>query len=99
MLDIKELDEDVLAITRLQSKKVIYPDPCIEKGRLQEAKLDVERAMAEERMTPHDAASTPLWLESKKTIMKQMLQANVPVRVSDLLQTMPQLKMVLKCSR
>lgn len=87
MLDVKEPDE-VMAITRLQSKKAVYPDPCMEKERHLEAKADVERAMAEERRASHNIASTPLRSESEKTIIKQMLQTTVLVRVSDLLQTM-----------
>lgn len=94
MLDVKEPDEEVLAITRLQSKKAVYPDPHTEE-RLREAKADVEQAMAEERRASHNTASTPLRSESEKTIIKQMLQTIVPVWMSDLLQMMPQLKMAV----
>lgn len=93
MLDMKE-PEEVLAITRLQSKKAVYLDPRT-KERLRKAKVDIEQAMAEEQRASHNIASTPLRSWSEKTIIKQMLQTTVPIRVSDLLQTMPQLRMAL----
>lgn len=53
MLEVKQSEEDVLAITRLQSKKAMYLDPCMEKERLQEARVDIERAMAKEWKASH----------------------------------------------
>lgn len=95
MLDVKEPEEGVLAIRRLQSKKATYPDPRTEKERLREAKTDIKRAMAEEQRALHPAACTPLRSRPEKTTIKQMLETTIPVRVSDLLQTMPQLRMAL----
>ena len=46
MLEVEE--QEVLAITRAQVKKATYPDPCMEKQRMKEAKTEVELAMAKE---------------------------------------------------
>lgn len=94
ILDIKGPGEEVLVITRLQTKKALYLDLRTEKERLQEPKAHVERAMMEARRVSHEVAST-LWVEFEKTIMRQMMQATVLVWVVDLLQTMSQLKVAL----
>lgn len=73
MLEVKEPEEGVLAVTRLQNKKAKYLDPCTEKERLEEVKPNIERAMAEEQMALHPATNTPLWSGPEKTIIKQML--------------------------
>ena len=87
-------DEEVLAITRAQSKRANYPDPRTEKERFREAKTKVAEAMANEGKN-YKATSTLLQSESEKNIVRQVLHTTIPIKVTDLLQTMPSLKVAL----
>lgn len=95
ILAVEELDEEVLGITRLQTKKAIYLDPRTKKERLRQAKDDVEQAMVDERRASIEVSSTAFWLDSEKNIVRQILQTTILIRVTDVLQTMPQLKMAI----
>lgn len=87
---------EVLAITRSHTRKLIYPDPGTEKGRLKEAQREVEREMSEEWRKPApDKTTNTMRTDSETTIMKQLRQTTVPVRVVDLLQTLPQLRIAI----
>lgn len=43
MLEVTNLEEQVMAVTRLQAKKASYPNPQIEKERLNEAQVVEEQ--------------------------------------------------------
>jgi hypothetical protein len=44
-VNLLNIEEKVLALIRNQAKHAKYPDPRIEKQRLQEAREEIERAM------------------------------------------------------
>ena len=84
-------EKEVLAITRAQTKKATYPDPRTEKERLREAKANIEREMTTERRD-NEVASTSSRTEAENNIIGQILQIEVPIKVKDLLDSMPQLR-------
>ena len=58
-------------------------------------RVDIELAIDAERRALYDVASTLLQLKFEKTTMRHVLQITIPVHVLDVLETMPQLKVVI----
>ena len=83
-------DEEVLAITRKQAK--LYPDPTEEKRRLEEAWTEIEKATQTKiKNTP----GTSLQNCAEQNIVRQILQTEIPIKLNDLILTMPQLRTAL----
>ena len=82
-------EEEVLAITRRQAK--VYPDPAEEKRKLGEAWAEVEKASQAETSQLKDFTDTSARNSAEQNIVLQILQMEVPVKINDLLLTMPQL--------
>lgn len=97
LIDIEgntRVKEAILALTRGQAKEARYPHPRTEKQRMAEAREEIERAMKAQRGETHES-SGPYCTDAKRNIVWQMLQLEVPVKLEDLLHTMPQLGTVL----
>ena len=53
MLDIEEPESEILAITRMQAKKLVYPEATMGKERFQEARKNIQdNMMAEAKARP-----------------------------------------------
>lgn len=83
--------EEVLAITRKQAK--LYPDPTEEKKRLEEARIEIEKGMQLEKSQTKkgDTKGTSMKNCAEQNIIRRLLQNKVPVKLNDLILTMPQL--------
>ena len=81
-------DEEVLAITRKQAK--LYPDPMEEKKKLEEARTEIEKATQAEKLQLKDTTGTSTRNLAEQNIIRQVMQMEVPIKLSDL--TMPQLR-------
>ncbi len=80
-------EKEVLAITREQAKE--YLDPAEEKRKFAEARAKVEKVS--QAATSHDTTGTSTRNSVEQNIVWQILQTEVPVKINDLLLTMPQL--------
>lgn len=86
--------EAILALTRGQAKEARYPHPRTEKQRMTEAREEIERAMKAQRGETHES-SRPYCTDAERNIVRQMLQMEVPVKLEDLLHSIPQLGTML----
>lgn len=91
LLSIETCDEEILAITREQAKKAMYPDAEEEKKRLQQARTELEKQMETEKLQTKDTVDTSKRNLAKQNIIRQVMQMEVPMKLNDLL-TMPQLR-------
>ena len=85
-------EEEVLAITQKQAK--LHPNPTKEKKRLEEARTEIEKATQAKKAHLKDTTDTSA-RNCTKHIIRQILQTEVPVKINDLLLTMPQLRSAL----
>lgn len=76
------IDKEVLAITRKQAK--LYPDPTEEKKRLQEAWAEIEKATQAEKSQLKDTTGTSTRNCVEQNIIRQVMQMEVPIKLSDL---------------
>lgn len=90
-MNIEPTKAEVLAITRAHAKKSTYPDPRTETERVQEARDEITKEMAAQGQNNHKAAS-PSWMRGEERILWQILQLEVPMKIQNLLETVPQLK-------
>ena len=93
MITVGTDEEEVLAITRKQAKE--YPDPAEEKRKFEEARVEIEKASHAETSQLKDTTGTSAQNCAKQNIVQQILQTEVPVKINDLLLTMPQLRTAL----
>lgn len=94
LLSNEMCDENVLAITREQARKAKYPNAEEEKERLQKARTEIEKQMKEEKLQVKDTAETSKRNLAEQSMVKQIMQTEVPIKLNDLL-TMPQLRTAL----
>ena len=81
--------EEVLAITRKQAK--LYPNLTEEKKRLEEVQAEIEKATQAEKSQLKDTTGTSTSNCAEQNIIRQVMQMEVLIKLSDLL-TMPQLR-------
>lgn len=89
MITVKTDKEEVLAITRRKSK--VYPNSTEEKRKLGEARAEIEKATQAKTSQLKDTTSTSARNSEEQNIVRQILQTEIPFKISDLL-TMPQLQ-------
>lgn len=94
-IEARTNEEEVLAITRKQTK--LYPDPTKEKERLEEAQAEIEKGMQTEKSQTEkgDTAGTSMRNCAEQNIIRRILQTEVPVKLNDLILTVPQLRTTL----
>lgn len=85
--------EDSLAITRSKTKTATYPDPRTEKRKALEARAELEKEMSRSKDAQGLAGTSRS--EGETNIINQLLQVEIPVKMKDLLESMPHLRATL----
>ena len=85
LITIGTNEEEVLSITQKQAKE--YPDPAEEKRKFGEARAEIEKAVRAETSQLKDTTSARN--SAEQNIVRTILQTEVPVKIKDLLLTMP----------
>lgn len=88
LLTIERCEEEALVITCAQAKKAIYTNSKEEKKRMQQAKTKIEKEMEVKKLQMKDSRRN----QAKQNIIRQVMQARVPMKLNDLLIAMPQLR-------
>ena len=92
MLDIAGSKGEILAITRIQAKKAVYPEVTVEKARFEEAKKNIQNELRGE--TTVKQAKIPM-SKGVPNIIRKVLETTIPVSIGELLDTLPQLQVAL----
>ena len=88
MLDIEDREGEILVVTKIQAKKLAYPDATTETERFQEAKKDIQARIGEEGKTQPETSTSSRGVSN---IVRQMLETTILVKISDLLEILLQL--------
>ena len=89
-------EEETLALTHKQAKT--YPSPEEEKRRLQQAQVELEKEVEVEKRhakETKDTTGTSRRNRAEQNIIKKIMQTEVPMKLNDLILTMPQLHTAL----
>lgn len=88
-IETETCDEETLVITRKQAKTYLNTEE--EKKRLQQARAELEKEMEVEKSHTKDTVGTSMRNHAEQNIIKQIMQTEVPMKLKDLILTMPQL--------
>ena len=86
MLDIVGSKSEILAITRIQTKKAMYPEATVEKARFEEAKQNIQNEMRGETTAKPAKTSGS---KGVPNIIRKVLETTIPVSIGELLDTLP----------
>lgn len=86
MLEIYDPGREVLAITKMQARKLTYSDASTKKERFEEVRRDIQDTMAKEGQVSN-CKLLSIRSISETNIMQQVLEAMVQVKVANLLET------------
>ena len=85
MLDIEDPEGKIIAVTRMQARKLTYPDATMETERFREAKKDIQDSIGEEgKARPEKPTSN----RGVPNIVRQVLETTIPIKIVDLLETL-----------